>query len=115
MSSCFLAGASRNTAIGARHTNNMTPENGLRVRLHPGRKTIPYGRDIFLITRKDLAKGVRQNCHSGKGAILASDGQSGEIEFSRAAEHPEIPRIQCSLGYMYTSMMVRQRNQHASH
>ena len=31
--------------------DNVTPENGLRVRLHPDRKTIPYGQDIFFIAR----------------------------------------------------------------
>ena len=31
--------------------DDVTLENGLRVRFYPGRKIISYGRDIFLVTR----------------------------------------------------------------
>ena len=37
--------------LGTCQINDVTPENGLRVCFHPSRETIPYGRDILLITR----------------------------------------------------------------
>ena len=46
-------------SMGTRHINNVTSENGLRVSLHQGRKTIPYGRGVFFITRKDFFIGLR--------------------------------------------------------
>ena len=46
--------------------NNVTPENDLRVRLHPGRKTISYGRDIFFMARKDFSIVVRLGLPFGK-------------------------------------------------
>ena len=88
--------------------DDMTLEKGLRVRLHPGRKTISYGRDIFLMARWDLIKGVRQGQLVGKNCRLALGGQIGERELLRAAEPLEISMIPCFFGYLCTSMMVRQ-------
>ena len=39
--------------------DDVTLENGLRVRFSPGREIISYGRDIFLVTRKDLPVRIR--------------------------------------------------------
>ena len=53
----LLAGSSRKAAYRPR-IDNVTPENGLRVRLHPSKKTISY---TFLVTRQDLFIGFRQS------------------------------------------------------
>ena len=46
------------SGIQTSRIDNVTPANGLRVRLHPGQKTIPY---TFLLTRQDLFIGFRQS------------------------------------------------------
>ena len=94
---------------GTRHVNTVTPENGLRARLHPSRKTIP---DETSSSYPDKLSSLG----NGKTILLGNapyclGWKSGEREFSMAAELPGIPKIHRSLGYLRTSMMVRQKYQ----
>ena len=52
--------------IGSFRIDNVTPKSVLGVRVRPSRKTISYGRDVFLITRYDLFVWIRQS-RFGKG------------------------------------------------
>ena len=56
----FSAWCLAERCIGFFHIDNVAPKSVLGVRFHPCRKTISYGRDVFLITGWDLFVRIRQ-------------------------------------------------------
>ena len=83
----------RGNGIDISRIDNMTPKNGLRVRLHPGRKSIPYGRDVSFITRQDFFVKGKAGVISWERYQTVLDEQNGGREFSGAVEHPKVPKI----------------------
>ena len=69
--------------INTLRVDNVTLENGLKIRLYQVRRIISYGRDIFLVTRKNLTVRIRKNNPSGKRTILRRIALLGTSVLSR--------------------------------